>query len=998
MSVATMSPEMRQVGPSRVTTVAQKAGMQSLVISPNLDALLEHDERIRRAAQYAARAESPSVLLPSQGLPPPPRRPRAPGSPSQLFAPPLPPSRSPLVAQEERDLANTPDSNPYINPAPQWVEVSPTPISPPPRSSSMGIEFDAARPRGASLGSVRVGGNGDSSSGVDASTTTDDISDSRYPRPFLPKSPSLPRLLKWSPPKDRDNDEPPRVLRRRSRSRGKPQLRGTDSPPQMSEIMPEQRLQARRRSERSISVSSAISTDRESFIDLFSPSNQDFPTDFTTGPFTAASPTPSNFPPRKPPVPTTPKPDFRRRTTTPVPTPQRRPSPNPVGPPSIPVRALPPDSMPPTTNFLNPSERAQLIKKSRKLAQVFGQTPGAADLVADPAAGARSSFLDVAGPSTSGGGGSGRGSRVRHRAAASMNMVGQMPPAQRPLPPWPAAEKTIKMTIDGRRHSTSSSGGALVSDGASVMTTEFAMPSSEDGGPSSPRSFMDFSNNGSNSNEDEGDAEVGPDDSISVFLEAQATPLGPRSKSRTAAIPPSPSSPSLFENMTPEEQAEEERRKKRDKLAKLHRFLGSRVPTSLVLGLGQEHNSMLLNDVLPPPQIVVGMDGTLDVAGNESFLRGGGNGTGTGARGASWVKRRRSSSAAILSTWSDDLDRVKEDLNEKEKAIIVRRAQKMEKVFGVAPPQMLYSAHHGHSPTASASGSGSGSGAGAGSAHGTPPASPPASYGYSTASGYAQILAPGQSRNPNQAPYMRSSSNPAGGSGSGSGPSRSRSGSGHTRKSHNGRPGTGDSGTFLLADAEPSAGSFVYTHYQHSLNSLHDIIDRNDKESLAELHQYLNDASASAPPISPLEFSGSSNGSVNSGSGSGSGSGGTGGRPKAERRRSLPARTSIASLASYASAASLASLASVNTVTTGPLGASGSPDAGGGILGNDDFQQRRKRAAKLTQFFGVDYRDLIEDVLESIEHGLDAERRRGTLNPAEAEALLQKLRTLKARR
>ena len=59
---------------------------------------------------------------------------------------------------------------------------------------------------------------------------------------------------------------------------------------------------------------------------------------------------------------------------------------------------------------------------------------------------------------------------------------------------------------------------------------------------------------------------------------------------------------------------------------------------------------------------------------------------------------------------------------------------------------------------------------------------------------------------------------------------------------------------------------------------------QNDKESLAELHQYLNDTSADAPPISPLEFTA---------------------RPtltKAERRRSLPARTSMASLASIASA------------------------------------------------------------------------------------------------
>ncbi|KAJ6537610.1 hypothetical protein B0H10DRAFT_2245988 [Mycena sp. CBHHK59/15] len=38
--------------------------------------------------------------------------------------------------------------------------------------------------------------------------------------------------------------------------------------------------------------------------------------------------------------------------------------------------------------------------------------------------------------------------------------------------------------------------------------------------------------------------------------------------------------------------------------------------------------------------------------------------------------------------------------------------------------------------------------------------------------------------------------------------------------------------------------SFVYTHYQRSLNSLHDILDcMQRQESLAELHQYLNNSS-----------------------------------------------------------------------------------------------------------------------------------------------------------
>lgn len=49
------------------------------------------------------------------------------------------------------------------------------------------------------------------------------------------------------------------------------------------------------------------------------------------------------------------------------------------------------------------------------------------------------------------------------------------------------------------------------------------------------------------------------------------------------------------------------------------------------------------------------------------------------------------------------------------------------------------------------------------------------------------------------------------------------------------------------------------------------------------------------------------------------------------------------------------------------------------------FQVRRRKAAKLTQFFGVDYRELINDVLQSIEHGVKNEHKSGTLRPEEAE-------------
>lgn len=49
------------------------------------------------------------------------------------------------------------------------------------------------------------------------------------------------------------------------------------------------------------------------------------------------------------------------------------------------------------------------------------------------------------------------------------------------------------------------------------------------------------------------------------------------------------------------------------------------------------------------------------------------------------------------------------------------------------------------------------------------------------------------------------------------------------------------------------------------------------------------------------------------------------------------------------------------------------------------LQIRRRKAAKLTNFFGVDYRELIHDILESIEKGVEEERTQGTLQPQEVE-------------
>ena len=46
---------------------------------------------------------------------------------------------------------------------------------------------------------------------------------------------------------------------------------------------------------------------------------------------------------------------------------------------------------------------------------------------------------------------------------------------------------------------------------------------------------------------------------------------------------------------------------------------------------------------------------------------------------------------------------------------------------------------------------------------------------------------------------------------------------------------------------------------------------------------------------------------------------------------------------------------------------------------------RRRRAAKLQNFFGVDYKDLIHDVVESIEKGVEEDGKRGTLNADELQ-------------
>lgn len=149
---------------------------------------------------------------------------------------------------------------------------------------------------------------------------------------------------------------------------------------------------------------------------------------------------------------------------------------------------------------------------------------------------------------------------------------------------------------------------------------------------------------------------------------------------------------------------------------------------------------------------------------------------------------------------------------------------------------------------------------------------------------------------------------------------------------------------------------------------------QDDRESLAELHDYLtgNGEIYSTGDQYDYQFDGSPNSSGVPAPGSpmfaddasiafASPSTATG-TPRPERRRSLPSRVSVASFSSEISALASPTL----TIEA-------------------SFQQRRRRAAKLTHFFGVDYRDLMNEILESIEKGLEEERGKGTLRPDEVK-------------
>lgn len=431
------------------------------------------------------------------------------------------------------------------------------------------------------------------------------------------------------------------------------------------------------------------SPDRDSFIDPFSPSSPEFSIQsyrpltlssagasqhtpsaikhsIATSPFSddqsPVSPTPSSVTPsvnislHKPPVPTTPKPSFKQyslthppdkiqRKTSPMHGHARQPSPNPAEENQGPV--------PPTTNFLSADKRSDLVKKSRKLAQVFGTTPGAAD-ISQKHDKLQPDFKAL--PSIP----QGKGRHV-HGTVSVSGVFKTNTRARESKSSWTLPEDTQYMTASGRRHSEPLSpdefpflsGETSIGDAYSgyieigsqkgVANRDWSsIQASNPKGPDSPASFMDLS-----------EEDVANDDSSTIMAETPA---------KNVKRPGLPHSPSTPETLTLEEQEEVERKRKRDKLAKLHRFLGSRVPVELILGVSD-------GESFTPPAL----------QGRDDHIRKLETVSEHGHPKA-WLTRRRSSSSALYSNRSHNLDRLKEELNDEEKAIYVRRAQKMEKV------------------------------------------------------------------------------------------------------------------------------------------------------------------------------------------------------------------------------------------------------------------------------------------------------------------------------
>lgn len=421
---------------------------------------------------------------------------------------------------------------------------------------------------------------------------------------------------------------------------------------------------------------------------------------------------------------------------------------------------------PPTTNNLRPQDRADLVRKSRKLTQLFGETPSPQSVITLPSL---------------------------------------------PLPlHLPAATSDAPLSRTGGRHSPRSimwaSPRSSMRSADSIETTTIhddnlmVLPP----GPIDALSISELSLAGT-AEGNAVDRRTAGDFIIDPY-DDDKRPI-PTFSPHSFPSPPQLSSLDSADSMLYRRTPEEERRRRREKIAKLHRFLGSRVPTSLVLGFSASH------DALPA------LDRTIDNVRTS---------TSTGRH-----NRRRSSSAAeTRSNWFGPDDRMKEELDEREKAINVRRAIKMEKVihsqcrlsflnnnvhssssqmFGVQPPQTLY--HTRHSPRPKEDDR----------VHSTE--RPSHSHSEREA-----VLLPAANRNVIQGSYLSKADGKQQ-------QSRQRASS-HSRSQSESMPLLDPVGAGSSSGKRTSA---VYMHYKYSLNSLSDIIDRVSTQKNKFIHSVFRD-------------------------------------------------------------------------------------------------------------------------------------------------------------
>jgi len=260
---------------------------------------------------------------------------------------------------------------------------------------------------------------------------------------------------------------------------------------------------------------------------------------------------------------------------------------------------------PATTNLLDVGERADLVRKTRKLTRVFGETPNVEDVVSQ----------DINRLATCE---AGREHDTQARACYVRRVSDHLNLPSRSYSPDNVSFITISPTLDEHEIDTP----LALHQGESAVQGNFQSTlhhkKSESVRSCSPISFIDLSDDGS---------------SIDTTLLPPAHSLGTRFVDQ-----------------------ERERRQKRERLAKLHRFLGSQVPVDLVLGINNNNVSCL-----PPLQ-----DRSTRTRVSDKNA------------GKTWMKHHSSRSVILEpTTWSGDFERSKVD---RERIAFVRRAQKMEKV------------------------------------------------------------------------------------------------------------------------------------------------------------------------------------------------------------------------------------------------------------------------------------------------------------------------------